>query len=314
MRATPTVDHRYQNFIFDSARWEKFAPRDGDIAVCTSYKAGTTWTQMICALLIHLQPTLPAPLGALSRWLDMRTNSIEDVIDGFEAQDFRRFIKTHTPLDGIPYHENVHYVFCGREPRDVFISTINHFDNMDMPKYEKLLADQGLTFDVPPPLPEDVNERFRLWMTVGMFDWEEDGLPFWSHFRHAQTFWNFRHLPNIHFLHYADLKADLEGQMRRLAGLLGIDVPEEKWPSLVKAATFDDMKRNADMTAPDADQGVWKKNSRFFNKGANQQWRGVLSAESLALYDKLSRKRYPADLLDWLEQGSLIAGYPEETA
>ncbi len=311
MNATPTLQHRYETFIFDSARWSKFTPRDGDIFVCTSYKAGTTWTQMICALLIHQSPDLPTPLNAMSRWLDMRTNAIDDVVAAFDAQTHRRVIKTHTPLDGLPYYENVEYVFCGREPRDVFMSSINHFDNMNMEAFGALLEKQGQEFTPPPELPEDINDRFALWMTQGVFDWEEDGVPFWSHFRHAQTFWDFQALPNIHFLHYADLKTDLDGEMRRLAGTLNIDIPEATWPSLVKAATFDEMKSNADNTAPDADKGVWKTNKRFFNRGANEQWRGALSDESLALYDKVSRARYPADLLDWLETGSLKAGYPK---
>ncbi len=311
MTATPAIEHHYKTFIFDSARWSHYTPRDGDILICTSYKAGTTWTQMICGLLIHQTPTLPAPLSVLSRWLDMSSNPIDEVIAGFDAQPHRRFIKTHTPLDGLPYFDNVDYVYCGREPRDVFISTINHFDNMDMDAFAKLFADQGEEFTPPPPLPDDINERFKLWMTEGVFDWEQDGVPFWSHFRHAQTFWDHRGAPNIHFLHYSDLKLDLDEQMRRLASLLNIDIPEETWSSLVRAATFDEMKTNADMTAPDADKGVWKTNARFFNKGVNEQWRGVLSNESLKLYDELSRERYPADMMNWLEQGSLASGYPD---
>jgi len=312
MTAKPTVEHRYQTFIFDSARWSHYTPRDGDIIICTSYKAGTTWTQMICALLIFQTPTLPAPLSVMSRWLDMRSNSIDEVIAGLESQDHRRFIKTHTPLDGLPYYDNVDYVFCGREPRDVFTSTINHFDNMDMEQFAKLFEAQGEVFETPPPLPDDFNERFKLWMTVGAFDWEQDGVPFWSHFRHAQTFWDFRHLPNMHFLHYADLKADLGGEMRRLASKLGIEIAEEKWPKLIEAATFQSMKDNAETTAPDADQGVWKSASRFFNKGSNEQWRTLLSDESRKLYDELSRERYPADLLNWLEQGSKATAYPDD--
>jgi len=49
----PSIEHEYRNLIFDSTRWDRFTPRDGDVVVCTSYKAGTTWTQMICGLLIH---------------------------------------------------------------------------------------------------------------------------------------------------------------------------------------------------------------------------------------------------------------------
>lgn len=310
MSSRPVLTYHYQNFVFDSSRWSAYTPRDGDIIVCTSYKAGTTWTQMICALLIHQTPDLPQPLAELSRWLDMRTNSLDGVITHFDAQPYRRVIKTHTPLDALPYFENVRYVFCGREPRDVFMSSQNHLSNMDFETFGALLQKQGADMETPPELPDDINERFKLWMTVGVYDWEEDGLPFWSHFRHADTYWKFSHLPNIHFLHYTDLKRDLDGQMRQLANLLEIEISEEKWPALVNAATFDSMKENADATAPDADKGVWINNGQFFHRGENEQWRGVLSDESLALYDNLTRERYDSDLIDWLEQGSLAVGYP----
>ncbi|MDP6652471.1 MAG: sulfotransferase domain-containing protein, partial [Gammaproteobacteria bacterium] len=45
--------------------------------------------------------------------------------------------------------------------------------------------------------------------------------------------WEFRHLPNIRLIHYNDLRSDLEGQMRALAAYLEIEVPEERWPSVV---------------------------------------------------------------------------------
>ena len=38
--------------------------------------------------------------------------------------------------------------------------------------------------------------------------------------------------PNLLMVHYADMKADLEGEMRRVAGFLEIEVPERLWPGL----------------------------------------------------------------------------------
>jgi aryl sulfotransferase len=300
----------YENLIFDSARWSKFTPRDDDVVVCTSYKAGTTWTQMICLLLVHQTPRLPAPLGEISPWLDMKLSGIDEVVGDFEAQHHRRVIKTHTPLDGIPYYDNVDYVVCARDPRDVFVSLQNHLANADMVKAIALIEAQGIKVDLPPPLPDDIDTRFALWMTQGTFPWERDGLPYWSHFHHTETYWAERRRDNIHFLHYADLKGDLGGQMRRLAGLLGIEVDEARWPALIKAATFEDMKANADRTAPDTHHGTWKSNSQFFHAGLNEQWRGELSAASLALYDKLSRAGYDPVMVDWLERGGQ-AGDPK---
>jgi aryl sulfotransferase len=312
MTTRPTQEHSYENLLFDSQRWAHFKPRDGDVIVCTSYKAGTTWTQMMCALLIHQTPDLPAPLAELSPWLDMNLEPIDRLIEGYEAQTTRRVIKTHTPLDGLPYFENVSYVYCGRDPRDVFMSLQNHLANADMERALSLMADQGIEVEPPPPLPDDVHDRFKLWITTPTFEWEHDGLPYWSHFHHAETFWRHRRLPNIQFLHFADLKADLDGEMRKLARFLETDVDESIWPALVKAATFDEMKANADRTAPDTNHGIWRSTSQFFNKGENEQWRSTLSDEDMKLYESLTREHYDLTMVDWLERGSAAVGHPKD--
>jgi len=121
-------------------------------------------------------------------------------------------------------------------------------------------------------------------------------------FRHGFSFWQHRHEANIQMMHYSDLKADLEGSMRQIAEFLGIDVPQDTWPALVKAAGFDSMKANADRTAPDTNFRMWKDNSQFFYKGSSGQWRDVLNDESLALLDQVTGQ-YPRDYIDWLVRG-----------
>ena len=218
--------HEYKGALMDSGRWAKFRPRKDDIFVCTSYKAGTTWTQTICALLIFQQPELPGRLSDLSPWIELLTKPIEEVLATYEAQTHRRFVKTHTPLDGIPFFEDATYLFCGRDPRDVFMSMRNHIDNVDWDRLRELQERMGLE---PPDLeaqrrmPTDLNALFHIWLSYASFDWEQDGFPFWSHFSHVRSFWEYRHLPNLHFLHYDDLKVDLEGQMRRVARILAMD-------------------------------------------------------------------------------------------
>ena len=51
-----TLVRRYEGVVFDSSRWDGFALRPGDIVISTPPKCGTTWTQMICALLILQEP------------------------------------------------------------------------------------------------------------------------------------------------------------------------------------------------------------------------------------------------------------------
>ena len=299
----PVIEHRYEHMVFDSARWGGFKPRPDDILISTSYKAGTTWTQMICALLIFRTPDLGRPLTTISPWLELKTDPIARLLASYEEQTHRRFIKTHTPLDGLPYFEDAAYLYIGRDPRDVFMSMVNHLDNGNPEAIRKLFGVE------PQPLPEDLNEMFRLWITTGSFDWESDGFPYWSHFHHAATFWRFRHLPNVHFFHYSDLQQDLAGEMRRMADVLHIDIDDAELGELSKAARFDQMKARADLLAPDVTHDLWLDNARFFHKGTTGQWRGVLSNENLGLYEA-KKNAQPGRLGDWLERGSRAVGHP----
>ena len=62
----------------------------------------------------------------------MVTRARTDVFADLEAQTHRRFIKTHTPLDGIPNDPAVTYICVGRDPRDVGLSMDHHIDNTDI--------------------------------------------------------------------------------------------------------------------------------------------------------------------------------------
>lgn len=94
---------RYRSHDEDSAHWLDFPFRSGDIVISTRSKSGTTWVQMMCALLVFQTPQLPSKLSTLSPWLDWLVNPRDDVMYAhLSAQAHRRFIKTHTPLDGLP--------------------------------------------------------------------------------------------------------------------------------------------------------------------------------------------------------------------
>jgi aryl sulfotransferase len=90
--------------------------RPGEVVISTRSKTGTTWVQMICALLIFQNPDLPAPLGQLSPWLDHLVAPRDEVVAKLKAQPHRRFIKTHTPLDGIPLDPRATYFVTARHP------------------------------------------------------------------------------------------------------------------------------------------------------------------------------------------------------
>ncbi len=303
--ARPERRYAYQNRMTDSRRWDGFKPRAGDIIISTPPKCGTTWMQMICALLIFQKPRLERKLSDLSMWLDMPLKPVEAVFAALESQPHRRFIKTHTPLDGIPYFDNITYLFVARDPRDAFISMGNHRKNMKPEMLAEMLRDAEAR-NVPLPAPQsDARAAFRAW--IGASGVPAPGEPLEHNvLHHADTFWKFRHLPNIHLFHYSDMKADLDGQMRRVAAALGIAINEMIWPELAAAAGFERMKENAETLAPGsihADQ--WVDKAAFFNTGEHGQWRGILGDTELVAYRQAMDALREPELAHWLENGSL---------
>ena len=306
----PARTRVYQSAVSDSTRWDRFRPRAGDIIVCTPVKSGTTWTQMCSALLVHQSTTFPQPLVRLSRWLERLRDPIDEVIAAYEAQPHRRIVKTHTPFDGLPYWPEVSYVFCGRDPRDVFLSGIDHMNNASDETVEDMMRRLGVTERMQ--LPDDPNVYFPIWLTTGAMDGLDDGFPMGSVMGLTKTYWAHRDAPNLFFLHYADLSADLDGEMRRLARFLGVRVDERLWPELVRAASFEAMRERADELAPGAHFGEWRSNTEFFRSARRGAWRDVLSAESLAQYEQVATERLGPRLKAWLEGGRALGGDPKE--
>ena len=290
---------RYQHLDWDSGRWTGFKPRSGDIYICTCYKSGTTWTQMIVALLVFQELDFPLPLNELSPWIDLVTDSIEEMHKRLSAQRYRRILKTHTPLDGLKWHADARYLFVGRDPRDVFVSMMNHQDNTDVYVERKLAAEMGNKITITDLLADTEEERLKDWLTRGYFEWDKDGYPYWSLFHHGETFWQHRNQENILVLHYGEMKCDLDREMRKIAAHLAIEINEEVFPSLVEAARFASMKPNAEDLAPAAEANLWKNNSEFFANGTNGQWQDRWSKANLQRLDALSHK-YSSDYMEWL--------------
>jgi hypothetical protein len=283
----------------DTNRWDLVPSRAGDIIVAVPSKMGTTWTQMLCALLVH-GPALPRPLPELSPWLDGgASNSNEIAVDVFNAQPWRRVIKTHTPLHALKFREDAFYVTCGRDLRDAFLSGIDHTDNSALPSGR--------------PAPRDRDRAFAFVLQMeseggapGVLDHGSSAL-----LDHTASFWRSRALPNILFLHYNDMSDDLEGEIARLAAFLGVSRSPEDIQDLCERARFDAMRAGADDLAPGSN-GRWKSNADFFRKGRRGEWRDVYSPETKALYVTVTRARYDHAMLDWLENGRAVAGDPRD--
>src|SRR5690349_5042298 len=162
---------RYRSVIHDSARWDGFRFREGDIVISTAPKCGTTWLQMMCGLLIFQDASFDRPLAEISPWLDIVSRPRAQVHALLDAQRHRRFIKTHTPLDGLPLDDRVTYVCVGRDPRDVGVSWDNHWANANADTFFAARAETEGVDDLeklialdPPVMAETLEDRFWHWI------------------------------------------------------------------------------------------------------------------------------------------------------
>jgi len=312
----------YQNHHLDSTRWAPYVPRDDDIIISTSYKSGTTWTQSVVRELIAYamqqagisDPTqLPAPDRASSPWVDARwTGPVDELHAQLAAQPHRRFIKSHLALDGLPIYAPVKYLIIARDPRDVFMSMWNHYSAYTNHFYARLNDTSNLCGDPCPRCPADIHQFWAMWIGRGWFEWEQEGYPFWGNMYHTQSWWNYRHLDNILLLHYADMKADPAGEIRRLADFLAIDVSAEVLTQVVETTSLKAMRQRAITAEAERDRPhTWRDGARtFFHKGTNGRWREVLTEAELAMYEQTRDRVLTPDCARWLALGR--AGLADE--
>lgn len=292
----------------DNRRWEGFAFRPDDIVISTPSKCGTTWTQLLCALLIFDTPDLPAPLAELSPWLDMRTRPLDEVRHALDAQTHRRFVKTHTPLDGLPLADGVTYLCVARDPRDAFVSLAHHRANMIRPRMTELVEAAGYTWEGerPPATPTgDVDVRARLpeWLDAPAPDGGTSE-PLAAVVHHVTCAWERRHQPGVERFHFTDYAADLSGELARLADVLGVDRDEGRIAEMAEAASIDRVRARARDLAPNATQGLWRDDAAFFRAGRVGEWRTIFTAEDERRYDeRVAELVSDPGLARWIHHG-----------
>jgi aryl sulfotransferase len=146
------------------------------------------------------------------------------------------------------------------------------------------------------PPPDDIRQYWHEWL-------ERDGHPFWPFWENIRTWWQIRHLPNVLFIHFAKLKQDMPGQMRRIAAFLDIPINEQRWNTILEYCSFHWMKQNATKSVP-LGGAFWDAGAQvFINKGANGRWAETLTAAESAAYEARAIRELGPDCAKWLATG-----------
>ena len=283
----------YLGPLTDNRRWDWVDIRPDDVIVVTPPKCGTTWMQTIVALLFSGDPEVETELSVKMPWVDIRIREMSEVADRLEAMSHRRSLKSHTPMDGLPLDDRAHYICVFRHPLDAHFSFRNHVKNIPMS-----------WFDHWYPQDDFDGVAFRRFLDGGPEGFDGDAMPLSHILRHYEAAKALSHRPNVSLFHYADMTRNLAGTFERLSRLLGISHSKTIMDQLVRAATFENMKANAERYAPSGGKGFFKSDAGFFPSGTNGQWRNRLSATEIAAYGTAMDACLNAEDRAWLENGS----------
>lgn len=219
-------------------RWPRFAsrlmtrylslfPRDyrptpHDVFVCSYFKSGTNWTMQMAVQVAYRGRAEYAHIHDLVAWPDISPRAgfaipLEDEGPQRAAPTGLRVIKTHLRLDPVPYSPEARYLCVVRDPKDVFVSSYHFTRAMVMGSLMPTVEDWLDTYLSP---------------DTALGSWAE----------HVACFWRLRDRPNVLFMTYESMRADLPGTVDRIAALMGVALSAEERAAVIERSSFAHMK------------------------------------------------------------------------
>jgi len=215
--------------------------RDGDIIVSVPMKSGTTWAMNIVHQLRSGGDPDFKDVYQEVPWLELvpgPTVTPDDIVKTIDSMPRvrRRAFKTHSAPGILPYQApgsgvDVQYLIVMRNPDEVLAS---------MYPFIKAHRAEWFSFwgmDKEAFLPPDFQACFD---AIG-----KTMLPP-ALFGFLAAWWPLRRERNVLLLHFANLKSDHEGSMRRIAEFLGFKPTAQQWPAILEYTSFPWMKRHED--------------------------------------------------------------------
>lgn len=268
--------------------------RPDDVLITTFPKSGTSWMQEIIWTMVH-NPKLDNPKAQESLWLRSPDISLDMMFDSktlggkapesyqkkfreqcpgknekegvtlhlADAEPSPRILKSHYPFTLMPKDvlDRVKVVYVARNPKDMAISLFNNFKMFKVFEFE---SEKEEYF-------KDIMNNKTLYC------------PYWPHVKEA---WGKRHHPNLLFLFYEDMKADIMKELGRINEFLGTGLSQESLENVARHTSFSAMKSRGE---PITDPVFDKKDDnevRFFRKGTTGDWKNHFSPEMQKEFDQ----------------------------
>jgi hypothetical protein len=224
----------------DSTRLQGIEQRDGDIWICVPAKSGTNWMMNIVHQLLSggdgdfdsIYRVVPWP-----EFVERPGQPAKEVQDRIAAmpRDKRRAFKSHAappeqPFVKVGTGKDVKYIVVCRNPDEALVS-FKVFLDVHTDAFYQL-------WQIPrPAMTRPTFEAFYREIV------EPRGMQ-GIFFGFLAGWWSLRHEPNVLFMHFADMKRDLQGSLRTVSAFLGTAPSATQWEAIHAYASFDWMKAN----------------------------------------------------------------------
>ena len=200
-----------------------YEPTASDVFVCAYFKSGTNWTMQIAVQVAYHGRARFEHIHDLVPWPDTPERMryavpLDDEGPRAACPTGLRVIKTHLALGKVPYSPAARYICVVRDPKDVFVSSY-HF-----------LRSVALRAAMP---------SVPAWLDAYLSP--DCALGSWA--EHLQSYWSARDRPNVLFLTYEQMRADLPGAVDAIAALMGVELTAEERAAVIEQATFEHMKK-----------------------------------------------------------------------
>merc|ERR1712071_522404 len=259
---------------------ERFELNPYDVIVTTYPKCGTSWLQQIVCLLIHGSDfrgdtmadaawlEAEASMAANGMQLKEKNRTVDELLAlpaPGENQSSLRAWKTHSPIGTVPWkggferakEVGAKLVNVSRNPKDTCVSKYHH--TMKLP----FLGYNGPFEEFSKMFLEGRGSHNSFW------DWHKD----WWLAKEANP-------ETILWLHYEDMKKDLEKEIRKVSEFLKLDRTDEELEKVTERCTFTSMKKESD----DRNDFASKKN--HFRSGKSGGWSEMMPPEIIQAFDE----------------------------
>ncbi|XP_046553692.1 sulfotransferase 1E1-like [Haliotis rubra] len=233
-----------------------------DVWICGYPKSGNHWMWEV------VQMILKGKAEFATEFMEKFLIDFESLDSPFLTAKSRRILVSHLPRKHVPYsmfQKGIKIIYVVRNPKDVSVSAYNHLSS--------------------------VTDDFR-WISFSEYlDLLLQGKVYYGDWYDHVTTWIQAALanPNILIVKYEDMKRDLYGQVRRVAGFLRQNPGEQTIEDIANACTFENMKGKKTEC-----KDKWREDgliSSVYRKGEVGDWRNWFTPEESREFDENHRRK-----------------------